>query len=212
MGSLGHQLAIEQLPHHRAAGIAEDQRDVSVLGHGQLERLKAGQLAAANQAGPVDHRHALLHPHGELAAVGQSHGPRFQFALPLERGRAPLVRRHEREHAIERHAGLKDVLVRQPAVGPDGEIGLDGHPQARAGGGSSAVFGEQRPGDGDLLHVAFAVGIDGKRLLGPLGLGVFHGPLVELPAPDQVDHVLAVASAPGGEVRRSALAAYQPRR
>ena len=197
MRALAAELAIEKLADHRAVAAAEVQRDVSVLGHGKPDRRETCGLLLLDEAFPIDHGDAVFHADLELAGVGKPHGTRRDPAFALQGGGAPHLGRHEREHPVDRHARLEDVLDREPAVGPDREIRLDGHGELLARLLRPAVFGEQGPGQSHFLHVALAVGVFKEGELGPLGLGVAEVAFVELLAVLSGENVLAVAVPPG---------------
>ena len=70
------------------------------------------------------------------------------------------------------------------------------------GFGARPIPGQQFPGDGDFLDVAFSIRVNDERLPATFPLGVLDFPLVELLAIDQTDHIAAIPAPPGRDVGR----------
>ena len=116
--ALGEKGRVQELPYRLAVLVFDDQRDGTVLGQAERDRLEAEQLLLLDQPCPINHRQAAFHLHRELARVGEAFRPRRNFPLGLERGGAPAVVGHKGEHAVRRHAGLEDVLIESRPLVP----------------------------------------------------------------------------------------------
>ncbi|MEX0669587.1 MAG: hypothetical protein WD060_03915 [Pirellulales bacterium] len=108
----------------------------------------------------------------------------------------------EGEDAVDLDGGLEDVLDGDAAQQAGREVWLERHDHAGSGLERLLVCREQAPGDGDLLHVALAVGIRRERLLCTFRLGVGDVATLEIATVGDVHQIPAFAELPEGHMGR----------
>ena len=210
----GEEVGREQLPYDAALGILDVERDVAVLRHVEGDLREALHLLGLEEPRPIDRGPAVPHRHGKLPSVGKLQLLRLDLASRCKRADAPAAECLEGEDAVRGDARPEDVFERDAKARRRVEVGLDREDDPAAGFRHDAAVDECLPWQGDLLHVALAVGIHREGLLAAERLGVFNIEVAAsllLARKGQVDHVLAIAVAPGRDPADGQLSHLAPR-
>ena len=210
----GKEIGREQLSHHAALGILDVQGDVTVLRHVEGDLREALHLLGLEEPGPIDRGPAVPHRHGKLPSVGKLQLLRLDLARRCKRADAPAAECLEGEDAVRGDARPKDVFERDAEARRRVEVGLDREDDPAARLGHDAAVDECFPWQCDLLRVALAFGVHREGLPAADGLGVFDIEVAAsllLSRKGEVDHILALAVAPGRDPADGELSHLAPR-